>query len=99
MATSCAAFLQSQKLLRAEGLIVDLARGFNQILEMGASEEVSQVDEFAMVLVLYINEAPAVLPAADMLAIDKDILLAADHGEWNDVLHMGYGRTKTKPGE
>lgn len=80
------AFLESQELLRAEGLVVDLARRFHQVLEVGASEEVSQRHEFAMVFVLHVNHTPAVLPAADLPAIDNNILFTADHSKRDDVL-------------
>lgn len=66
---------------------------------MGASKEVPQVNEFAMALVFHVNKAPAVLPATDLLAIDQDVLLTADHSEWDDVLHMGYGGTNAKEEE
>ena len=39
-------------MLGAEGLVVDLRGGFDEVLEMGAGEEVSEVHEFAVVLVL-----------------------------------------------
>lgn len=45
-------FLECVELLRAEGLVVDLSGGFNQVLQMGASEEVAKIDEFAVVLIL-----------------------------------------------
>jgi hypothetical protein len=50
--TDCAAFLESEQLLRAEGLVVDLRGGFDEILEVGAGEEVAEIDEFAVVLIL-----------------------------------------------
>lgn len=86
MATSSAALLQSQKLLGAEGLVVDLAGGLHEILQVGAGQEVAQVDELAVVLVLNVDHTPAVLTAADLLAIDDDGLLTADDREGDDVL-------------
>lgn len=59
VAAGGAAFLQSQKLLGTEGLVVNLASGFHQILQVGASEEVAQVDELAVVLVLDVDNTPA----------------------------------------
>ena len=84
--TSSAAFLQGHQLLSAEGLVVDLAGGFNEILEMGAGQEVAQVHEFAVVLVFDVDHAPAVLSAADLFSVDNDVLLAADDGKWDDIL-------------
>lgn len=67
---------------------MDLTSGFNQILQMGAGKEVSQVNEFAVVLVLDVDDTPTVLPATDLFAIDNDILLTADHSKRNDVLFV-----------
>jgi hypothetical protein len=50
--TDGAAFLEGKQLLGSEALVVDLRRGFNQVLEVGAGQEVAEIDEFAMVLVL-----------------------------------------------
>lgn len=44
--------LQSQQLLGAEGLVVNLCGGFDEVLQVRAGEEVAEVDEFAVVLVL-----------------------------------------------
>lgn len=85
---SGAALLQSQKLLGTEGLVVDLAGGFDQILKMGAGQEVAQVDEFAMVLVLDVDDTPAVLTTAHLLAIHDNGFLTPNNGERNDVLHI-----------
>lgn len=79
--TVCAALLQGEKLLGTESLVVGLRGGLNEILEMGAEEEVAQVDEFAVSLVLDVNDAPAVLATANLLAVDNDRLLRADDGE------------------
>lgn len=86
MTTGSAALLQSQELFGTECLVVDLASGFHQILQVGAGEEVAQVHELAMVLILDVNHTPAVLTAANLLAIDNNGLLTADNREWNDVL-------------
>jgi hypothetical protein len=79
VATSSAAFLQGKQLLGTEGLVVDLAGGLDQILKVGAGQEVAQVDKFAVVLVLDVDDTPAVLAAANLLAIDNNGLLAADN--------------------
>jgi hypothetical protein len=47
-----AALLESQQLLGTEALVVDLRRGFDQVLEVSAGEEVAEVDEFAVGFVL-----------------------------------------------
>jgi len=72
MSTSCAALLKCQQLLGAEGLVVDLGGGFDQVLEVGASEEVSEVDKFTVVLILNINDTPSVLATPDLLASNND---------------------------
>ena len=69
------ALLQSQKLLRSEGLVVDLRGRLNQVLQVGASEEVSEGDELAMALILNIDDAPSVLTTTDLLAANEDRLL------------------------
>ena len=53
---------------------------------MCAEEEVAQVDEFAVSLVLNIDNTPAVLAAANLLAIDNDGLLRANNGERDKAL-------------
>jgi hypothetical protein len=46
------ALLESKQLLSAEGLVVDLCGRLDQVLQVGAGEEVAEVDEFAVVLIL-----------------------------------------------
>jgi len=58
---------------------------------MSARKEVPEINEFAMVLVLDIDDAPLVLSASDLLAINNDGFLAADNGEWDDVLDGRIG--------
>ena len=87
MATSSAALLQSEQLLSTEGLVVNLAGSFDQVLKVGASQEVTQVDEFAVALILDVNHTPTVLTSANLLAIDDNGLLTSDNGEGNDFLH------------
>lgn len=82
----CTALLQSKKLLSTEGLVVDLACCLNEVLEMGASEEVSQVYKFTVILILHIDNTPAVLSAANLLTIDNYSSLTANHSKWNNVL-------------
>ena len=84
--TLCAALLQGKELLGAERLVVDLRSRLDEVLEVRAEEEVAEIDEFAVVLVLNVNDAPPVLTAADLLAIDDDGLLGTDDGEGNQAL-------------
>lgn len=81
-----AALLQGQQLLGTESLVVDLRSRFDQILEMGTGEEVSEVDEFAVVLILDVDNSPSVLAPTDLLASNNDRLLRSNDGEWDDVL-------------
>jgi hypothetical protein len=46
------ALLECEQLLGTEGLVVDLRSGLDQVLQVGAGEEVAEVDEFAVALVL-----------------------------------------------
>lgn len=49
--TNSAALLERKQLLRAEALVVDLRRGFDEVLQMRACEEVAEVDKLAVVLI------------------------------------------------
>jgi len=51
---------------------MDLRCGFDEILEMGTGEEVSEVDEFAVVFVFDVDYSPAVLTSSDLLASNDD---------------------------
>lgn len=83
-----AVLLQSHELLRAEGLVVGLRCGLDEILEVRSKKEVAQVDELAVVLVLNIDHSPAVLTAANLLAVDNDVLLGSHNGKWNKALSI-----------
>jgi hypothetical protein len=52
-----ARLLEGEQLLRTEGLVVDLRSGFDEVLQMGAGEEVAEVDEFAVCLILDCDNA------------------------------------------
>lgn len=65
---------------------MDLGCGLDEVLEVGAEEEVSEVDEFAVVLVLDVDDTPAVLAATDLLAVDNDALFGTDDGEGDKAL-------------
>ena len=81
---------------------MDLAGRLDKVLEMSACEEVSKVNKFTMVLILDVDNAPLVLSAPDLLAIDDDRLLTANDSEGDDVLDGGgqqmaiMGKTRSK---
>lgn len=51
---------------------MDLRCRLNQILKVGASEEVSEVHKFTMIFVFNIDDSPSVLTSTDLLATDND---------------------------
>lgn len=65
---------------------MDLACGFDEVLQMGPGQKVAQVDEFTVVLILDIDDTPSVLTATDLLAIDNNVLLATDNSEGDNAL-------------
>jgi hypothetical protein len=81
-----AALLQGQELFGTERFIVDLGGGLDQILQVGAGEEVSQVDEFAVVFVFDVDDTEFVCTGTDYLAFNVERLFRADDGEWDSVL-------------
>jgi hypothetical protein len=83
---SSTAFLKGEQLLSTESLVVSLGGGLDELLEVGSGKEVSEVDEFAVSLVLNVDNTPAVLATADLLAVDDDVLLGSYNGEWDDFL-------------
>ena len=52
VAANSRALLEGKQLLGTEGFVVDLGGGFDEILKVGACEEVTKVDELAVVFVL-----------------------------------------------
>jgi hypothetical protein len=52
MAANSRALLEGKQLLGTEGFVVDLGGGLDEVLEVGACEEVTEVDELAVVLIL-----------------------------------------------
>lgn len=52
VATDGGALLEGKQLLGAERLVVDLCGGLDEVLQVGAGEEVTEIDEFAVGLVL-----------------------------------------------
>lgn len=65
---------------------MDLAGGLDQVLQVGAGEEVAKVDEFAMSFIFTVDDAPSVLSTTDSTSVYTDCLLAADNGEWDQRL-------------
>lgn len=78
--------LQRKELLGAERLVVDLRGRLDEVLQMGAGEEISKINELAVLVIFYIDGAPSVLAATNSLPVDVDVSLGADHSEWNDGL-------------
>ena len=70
---------------------MDLRRRLDQVLEVGAGKEVAEVDEFAVSLVFDVDGAPAILAAADGLAVDREGVFAADYCEGDDGLERNAG--------
>lgn len=68
---------------------MDLGGGLDKILEVGSEEEVAQVDEFAVSLILDVDDTPSVLSAANLLAVDNDRLLGSDDSEGDEALSLG----------
>ena len=65
---------------------MDLGRRLDEVLEVCASKEVAEIDEFAVILVFDVDYAPAILSASDLSAGDDDRLFGADDGEGDNVL-------------
>lgn len=84
--TNSTALLERKQLLGSEALVVNLAGGLDHVLKVSAGKEVAEVDEFAVVLVLDIDDTPLVLSAADSATVDVKRLLATNDGEGNDGL-------------
>jgi hypothetical protein len=81
-----AALLQGEELLGTECFVVDLRGGLDEVLKVGSEEEVAEVDKFAVVLVLDVDNAPSVLAASNLLAINNDRLLRSNNSEGDEVL-------------
>jgi hypothetical protein len=80
------ALLQGKQLLGTEGLVMDLRGGLDKVLEVRSEKEVSEVDKFAVSLILNVDNSPSVLAASDLLTIDDNRLLGTDNSERNKVL-------------
>lgn len=89
MAASRAALLQGEKLFGTKGLVMDLAGGLDQVLKVCTSEEVPEIDKFAVIFVFHVDDTPAVLTSSNLLAADNDCLFASHNSEGDDVLDLG----------
>lgn len=65
---------------------MNLAGSFDEILQMGAGQEVAEIDEFTVILVFNVDDTPTVLSTANLLAVDDNRLFAANNGEGNYAL-------------
>ena len=81
-----AALLQGQQLLGTEGLVVGLRGRLNEVLQVGAEQEVPEVDKLAVLLILDVDDTPPILATTDLLAVDNNILLRTDNGEGDEAL-------------
>lgn len=88
MTASGTALFQSQQLLSTEGLVMDLTGCLDEVLKVGTSKEVPQVDEFTMILILDVDDAPTILTSSHLLATDDDGLFASDHSKGDNVLDL-----------
>ena len=86
---SCsAALFECKQLLGPETLVVGLARRLDEVLEMGAGEEISEVDKFAVILVFDVDHTPSVLATAHGPSVDCDVPLASDNRKRNEGLYF-----------
>lgn len=65
---------------------MDLRGSLDEILKMGSEQEVSQEDKFAVVLILHVDDTPAVLASSNLLAVNDDRLLGTDNSKGNKTL-------------
>jgi hypothetical protein len=65
---------------------MDLGSGLDEILQVGASKEVSKGNKLAMTFILDIDDTPSVLTASDLFASNKDRLLRPNYSEGDDAL-------------
>lgn len=79
----CRALLERKQLLSTERFVVDLRGGFDEILEMGACEEVAKVDKLAVPLVFDVDGSPAILTPTNGPAVNSDVVFAANDREWD----------------
>jgi len=89
MSSSCAALLECQQLLGTEGLVMDLGGCLDEVLEVSASEEVTEIYEFAVVLVFNVDDSPSILTTTNLFASNDNRLLRSDNGEGDNLLNLG----------
>ena len=65
---------------------MNLAGGFDKVLEVSASKEVPQIDKLAMGFIFDIDNAPTILATTDLPPINYNVLFTADDSKWNDIL-------------
>jgi len=68
---------------------MDLRRGFDEVLQVCPGQEIAQVDKFAMLLVLNIDDPPPILSPANALPINDDRAFRADDCEGNHRPDLG----------
>lgn len=73
---------------------MNLACRFNQILKVCTREEVTEIDEFAVIFVFNVYHSPAVLASPDLLAIHDDGFFASHDGKWDDILNSVSHRSR-----
>jgi len=66
-------------------LVVDLACGLNEILEVSASQEVTKVDKLAVPLILHVDGSPAVLASGDVATVQTSA-----HDQKNIIPQVSY---------
>lgn len=79
-------FLQRNKLLRTERLIVNLGSRLNQVLQVRPSQEVAQVHKLAVIRVLDVDNTPAVFATTDRPTFNDHVVLGADDSKGYNVL-------------
>jgi len=50
-------------------------------------EEVSEIDEFAVVFVFHVDDSPSALSPSNRFAVDNNASLRPDNSEWEHILH------------
>lgn len=68
---------------------MDLRSTLNKVLQMRAGEKVTQIDELAVFWVFYVDDAPSILAAADLMAVDSNVLLRPNNRKRDETLQCG----------
>jgi hypothetical protein len=79
---------------------VNLACGLDEVLEMGTCEEVTQVDKFAVPLVLDVDGTPAVLAGGNVAAdlVLADVIRQANLNTTHPSMLMVFSEPTTAKG-